>query len=140
MVFFWGVDIGGTKTAAVIADETGQVISFKLGKGSNYQGRGIEESYKRANATIDGVCKEAGIEKKDIKNAYLGIAGVDLDYDIKIIKGILERIGIEHYAFENDGLIALRSGTDDGRGILITCGTGSISFANNGDKITRKGG
>lgn len=139
-MYFLGVDIGGTKTAAVITDETGEVLSLKKGAGSNYQGCGIEESYKRANHTIEEVCKEAGITKKDIHNAYLGIAGVDLDYDIKIIKGILKRIGIKKYAFENDGLIALRSGTDDGKGILVTCGTGSISFANNGERILRKGG
>ncbi|MFW6263402.1 MAG: N-acetylglucosamine kinase [Thermotogota bacterium] len=139
-MFFLGVDVGGTKTAAVIADETGRVLSLKIGKGSNYQGCGIEASYKRGNETIEGACKEAGIEKNDIENAFFGIAGVDLDYDIEIIKGILKRIGIKQYAFENDGLIALRSGTDDGKGILITCGTGSISFANNGEKIIRKGG
>ena len=110
-MFFLGVDIGGTKTAAVITDET-----------------------------IEEVCKDAGIRKNDIHNAYFGIAGVDLDYDIKIIKEILKRIGIKKYAFENDGLIALRSGTVDGKGILVTCGTGSISFANNGEKVLRKGG
>src|SRR6056297_744631 len=140
MLFFLGVDIGGTKTAAVIADETGQVLGLKTGKGSNYQGCGIEESYRRANQTIETVCKEVGIEKKDIQNAYLGIAGVDLDYDIQIIKGILKRIGLPRYDFENDGFIALRSGTDNGKGILITCGTGSISFGNNGERIIRKGG
>ena len=139
-MYFLGVDIGGTKTAAVIADETGQVLSFKLGKGSNYQGCGIEESYQRANQTIESVCNEIGIEKKEIHNAYLGIAGVDLDYDIQIIKGILKRIALPSYDFENDGFIALRSGTDDGKGILITCGTGSISFGNNGKSIIRKGG
>lgn len=139
-MYFLGVDVGGTKTAAVIADETGQVLSLKIGKGSNYQGCGIEESYKRANQTIESVCKEIGIEKQDIQNAYLGIAGVDLDYDIQIIKGILKRIDLPCYDFENDGLIALRSGTDDGKGILITCGTGSISFGNNGERIIRKGG
>jgi len=139
-LYFLGVDVGGTKTAAVIADETGQVLSLKIGKGSNYQGCGIEESYKRANQTIESVCKEIGIEKQDIQNAYLGIAGVDLDYDIQIIKGILKRIDLPCYDFENDGLIALRSGTDDGKGILITCGTGSISFGNNGERIIRKGG
>jgi N-acetylglucosamine kinase-like BadF-type ATPase len=139
-VYFLGVDIGGTKTAAVIADETGQVLSFKLGKGSNYQGCGIEESYQRANQTVESVCNEIGIKKKDIHNAYLGIAGADLDYDIQIIKGILKRIDLPSYDFENDGLIALRAGTDNGNGILITCGTGSISFASNGERIIRKGG
>lgn len=139
-MYFLGVDIGGTKTAAVIADETGQVLSFKLGKGSNYQGCGIEESYQRANQTIESVCKEIGIEKKDIHNAFLGIAGVDLDYDIQIIKGILKRIDLPSYDFENDGLIALRAGSVDGKGILITCGTGSISFGNNGERVIRKGG
>lgn len=139
-MYFLGVDVGGTKTAAVIANESGQILSLKIGKGSNYQGCGIEASYQRANDTIVSVCEAIGIEKKKIHNAFLGIAGVDLDYDIQIIKGILKRINLNRYDFENDGLIALRSGTDDGKGILITCGTGSISFGNNGERIIRKGG
>ncbi|HOO33234.1 MAG TPA: BadF/BadG/BcrA/BcrD ATPase family protein [Thermotogota bacterium] len=139
-MYFLGVDIGGTKTAVVVSDENGNILSYKKGPGANYQGCGIEEAYERTNDTIEQVCYELGIGKEDLDNAFLGIAGVDLEYDIQIIKGILERINLPAYGFENDGLIAFRSGTVDGRGILVTCGTGSISFGSDGNMLSRKGG
>ncbi len=139
-MYFLGVDVGGTKTAVVISDENGNILGFKRGPGANYQACGIEESYERINDTIVQVCSELGIEKTDITNAFLGIAGVDLDYDIQIIKGILERIKLPVYGFENDGFIAFKSGTVDGKGVLVTCGTGSISFGSDGEKVSRKGG
>ncbi len=139
-MYFLGVDIGGTKTAVAIADENGEVLSVERGKGSNHQGCGMEESYKIINETLTRACNAIGIEKGAINSSFFGIAGADLDYDYKIINSILERLKLNHYEFDNDGLIALRAGSTDGTGILITCGTGSISFANNGKKIIRKGG
>ncbi len=45
------------------------------------------------------------------------------------------------FDFENDGLIALKSGTIDGVGIVITCGTGNTNFAMNSmGEVKRIGG
>jgi N-acetylglucosamine kinase-like BadF-type ATPase len=139
-MFYLGVDVGGTKTAAAIADETGKILACHKGSGSNYQACGAEESFLRLNQTINIVCEKAGIEKKDITASFLGVAGADLEHDLIVIRQILKRLQLKNYAFENDGYIALRSGTLNGIGILITCGTGSISFAGDGEKVLRKGG
>ncbi len=139
-MYYLGVDVGGTKTAVAISDERGQILSYKIGNGANYQSCGSEESFFRLSSTIIGACHQIGITKEDIDYSFLGIAGVDHEHDIVVIRRILEKLELRHYAFENDGLIALRSGTIDGKGILITCGTGSISFGSDGKKTIRKGG
>lgn len=139
-MYYLGVDIGGTKTAMIITDETGTVLSFRKGEGSNYQLCGIAASFQVLETTLEGACEEAGIKKQDIDEAFFGVAGADLDYDYEIISEILKRLELKSYHFDNDGLIALRAGVKDGKGILVTCGTGSISFGNNGREIMRKGG
>ena len=139
-MYFLGADIGGTKTAVVIATETGEVITLQNGIGSNYQSCGKENSFTVLNELVETACNRARIQKKDLDYAYIGVEGADLDYDFAVIKTILERLQIERYDFENDGLIALRSGTEKGTGILVTCGTGSISYGYNKKEIMRKGG
>lgn len=139
-MFFLGADIGGTKTAVVIATEAGEVITVQKGIGSNYQSCGKEKSFTVLNELVEKACSKASIQKKDLDYAYFGVAGADLDYDFAVIKTILDQLQIEHHFFENDGLIALRSGTEKGTGILVTCGTGSISYGYNKQEIMRKGG
>ena len=139
-MFFLGADIGGTKTAVVITTETGEIITAQKGFGSNYQSCGKEKSFSILNELVEKACCKAKIQRKDIDYAYFGVAGAALDYDFAIIKTILDQLQIEHYDFQNDGLIALRSGTKKGTGILVTCGTGSISYGYNKREIIRKGG
>ena len=139
-MYLLGVDIGGTKTAAIVSNESGEIIAFERGAGSNYQGCGVEESHSRIKDTLDRLYKKAGISRKEINNAFFGVAGADLEYDYQIIKQILDRLELRQYHFDNDGLIALRSGTVSGLGIMVACGTGSISFGNDGKTILRKGG
>ncbi|MEA1884980.1 MAG: BadF/BadG/BcrA/BcrD ATPase family protein [Thermotogota bacterium] len=139
-MFFLGADIGGTKTAVVIANESGEILTVQKGIGSNYQSCGKENSFTVLNELVEKACGKAQIQKKDLDHAYFGVAGADLDYDFVVIKTILDQLQIEHHSFENDGLIALRSGTEKGTGILVTCGTGSISYGYNKQKIMRKGG
>lgn len=139
-MFILGADIGGTKTAVVLATERGKVLTVQKGIGSNYQSCGKEKAFTILNELVEKACLKAQIQKKDLDYAYFGVAGADMDYDFAVIKKILEQLQIEHFDFENDGLIALRSGTEVGTGILVTCGTGSISYGYNQQVIMRKGG
>ena len=135
-----GIDVGGTKTEAVLADRSGNVLAFQRGKGANYQTIGEEEAYLRIKQILDGILKEAAIDVEEIDDCFMGVAGADFDYDYEIIDRIIKRLGLKKYGFDNDGLIALRSGTLKDPGILVTCGTGSINYAYNGKEIERKGG
>src|SRR6056297_2324156 len=139
-MFFLGADIGGTKTAVVIANENGEVLTVQKGFGSNYQSCGKEKSFTVLNQLVEKACHCVRIDKRELEYSYFGVAGADLDYDFAVIKTIINKLEIKNYSFENDGLIALRSGTQEGTGILVTCGTGSISYGYNKKEIIRKGG
>lgn len=139
-MYFLGVDVGGTKTHALIVDHEGKVIVFRDGPGANYQGLGVEKAYNNLRDTIAETLKKASLSLQDIEASFFGVAGADFDYEIRIVRAILDRLGLKRYAFDNDGRIALRSGTFDDVGILISCGTGGINYACDGKRMERIGG
>ncbi|MCS7175082.1 N-acetylglucosamine kinase [Pseudothermotoga sp.] len=139
-MYFLGVDVGGTKTHVLIVDHEGRTVAFQEGPGANYQGLGVEKAYNNLMETISKALEKASLSLQDIEAGFFGVAGADFDYEIKIVRTILDRIGLRRYAFDNDGRIALRSGTLDDVGILVSCGTGGINYACDGKRMERMGG
>lgn len=139
-MYFMGVDVGGSKTDVAIANESGEVLSYLRTKGANYQGVGVDKAFETIDKAINQALSEAGLKKSELTYSYFGVAGADMEFEMKITKSILDKLGLEKYSFDNDGRIALRSGTLDDIGILISCGTGGITYACDGKAISRKGG
>ena len=135
-----GVDVGGTKTHILIVDELGNVIVFEEGPGANYQGVGVEKAYQTLKRLIEKALKSASLSLDELDAAFFGVAGADFEYENRMVRSILERLGLKRYAFDNDGRIALRSGTFDDVGIMISCGTGGINYACDGKRMERIGG
>ncbi len=124
----------------ILVDEQGKILSFLKTQGANYQSIGIERSVQVLNQAVQQVLDRCNLRKDDLTYAFFGFAGADSQYEIEIVKSILARLGLLNYDFDNDGRIALRSGTLDDIGIMISCGTGGINFASDGKKILRIGG
>ena len=141
MDLFMGVDVGNTKTTFLLCDEKGQILSYARKKGANFQScGGIDNSLKIIEDGINEVLSEAKVKRENITSTYLGIAGADRKSDFELINSALKRLRLKKFSFQNDGFIALKSGSIDGCGILITCGTGNTNFASNGKEIKRIGG
>jgi N-acetylglucosamine kinase-like BadF-type ATPase len=59
----------------------------------------------------------------------LGVAGVDREGDLAIMRGLMRRLGFkDHTLIVNDALIALVAGTQHGAGLVVIAGTGSIAY------------
>ena len=129
-MFVLGIDAGGTKTVCLLADGDGRVRASARGPGANLQSLGELEVEKVLHEVMDSVL--AG-ERTAPAAICLGIAGVDRPHDNAIIRGIMRRIG--HKApvlVVNDALAALVAGAgDDGPGIVLIAGTGSICYGRN---------
>jgi len=139
-VIFLGVDVGGTKTEAILVDDEGKVLSYFRGGPGNYQSIGKERAFREIKKVVDGTLEKARVNKEDVTFAYFGVAGADTPKDFEIVRSILNRLGLKRFDFDNDGRIALRSGTFDDIGIMVSCGTGSISYACDGKNMHRAGG
>src|SRR5262245_1617694 len=75
--FFLGVDIGATKTHALVADETGRAIGFGQAGPGNYQVVGYTGMAATLRIAIDQALAVAGVEHSQLSGAGLGIGGYD---------------------------------------------------------------
>ena len=134
-----GIDVGGTKTVCLLADEQGEVIAQGRDEGANLQGAGELALEKVLHSVMEKTLAEPGVLPAVI---CLGIAGVDRAADEAVVRSIMKRIG--HKAkilVVNDALIALQAGIDSDQGIVIVAGTGSIAYGRNSKgEASRAGG
>ena len=134
-----GLDAGGMKTVCLLADGQGTVLASARGPGANLQVQGELEVEK----TLHHLMEETLGSRPFLPDAVcLGIAGVDRPDDAAIMRGIMRRIGYKTRALVvNDALIALVAAVQDGPGIVIVCGTGSICYGRNArGEAARAGG
>jgi N-acetylglucosamine kinase-like BadF-type ATPase len=129
-VYVLGIDAGGTKTVALLADEQGAILSQARGGGANLQADGELQVEK----VLHRVMEDALGDRTEPPVAIgLGMAGVDREEDRRVVADVMRRIGYKaRTLIVNDALIALVAGVGDRPGIAIVSGTGSIAYGRNG--------
>jgi N-acetylglucosamine kinase-like BadF-type ATPase len=141
-----GIDAGGTKTVALLADAHGVVLGEGRAGGANLQAHGELEVEKVLHHVIDLAREGHGVTPAAV---CLGLAGVDRDGDGEVIRSIMRRLGFrERTLIVNDALIALvagvplRQGRDTvSQGVVLISGTGSIAYGvNSRGQAARAGG
>ncbi|NMC29909.1 MAG: ATPase, partial [Pelolinea sp.] len=81
MKYFLGMDVGASKTHALIADETGVCLGFGRSAGGNHQVVGYAVLTAILKKTLEQACEMAGIGVDQIAGAGFGIAGYDFPSD-----------------------------------------------------------
>ena len=121
-----GVDVGGSKTHCVVADENGQMIAEGFGGMGNYQICGAETASDSMKMAVYGALEEAGLSLENITYAVFGISGADGPEDFEVLTPMVQKI-MKATRFEilHDSWIGLRTGTEDYVGVVSICGTGA---------------
>ena len=134
-----GIDAGGTKTRALLADRDGAVIASASGPGANLRTHGELQVEKVLHSLVERTEGEARVKADAIA---IGIAGADRADDQEILRTILKRIGFrERVVVTNDARVAFVAGSVRRVGLALVCGTGSIAWGRNGaGRIARAGG
>lgn len=131
MVYFIGVDGGGTKTEFALYNDKKELIASVLGPGSNHEN--YEESFDRAASIIwDGInrlVEEAKISLDEVKFSLMGLAGIDHAFQYDAMCDILRKYGLERFEIFNDGFIVVKAGSKSGAAIGYNCGTGTCCNA-----------
>ena len=138
-MYVLGIDVGGTKTVCLLADEQERVLAEARGPGANLQAAGEVEVDRVLQQVIDDALGDRDIRPVSV---CLGIAGVDRAGDAELVQRILKRRGFEGATLVvNDALVALVAGVGDGPGVAVIAGTGSIAFGKDGaGRAARAGG
>ncbi len=125
MRHFLGIDVGSSKTHALIADETGTCIGFGQAGGGNHQGMGYERLSEVLQKSFAGACETSGVEKDQIAGAGFGIAGYDFPSEKEDHLQAIHPLGLScRGEIVNDGANGLISGTSHGIGVNVTAGSG----------------
>lgn len=123
---YLGLDVGGTKTYCLVADDTGAVQGFGQAGTGSYEYEGLDRAESENRKAVQAALTEAGLQLNEIHAIGMGIAGADLpeDYEMleKSIYGPL--FGEIPRVFKNDSFAGLRGGTRSTFGVVVACGTG----------------
>jgi len=137
--YYLGIDVGGTKSYALIADENGTACGFGAGGTGNWEAIGYTRYQEVLDDIILQAINEAGISRKDIAGAGFGIAGFDWHSQEADQMKVIGKLGLNApVKAVNDSILGLLAGSSDGWGISITSGTGSNCRGWNKDR-TKEG-
>ncbi len=124
--FLLGIDVGNTKTHAMISDLSGNMISFTESGCGSYEVLGPDGYQKALEEITESVIFEAGIQKSNIVGMGFGLAGYDWPSEKPIMDTGIQSLGIQApYRFVNDVLIGLIAGSTEGWGVAVDAGTGN---------------
>jgi len=132
--FVIGIDGGGTKTAAIIANLNGNILAQHVAGPSNFQMMGVEKAARVVVSLIRECCDSVGCIPKNIRATTIGLAGAGRPEDKKRMVDGLRRLTaskrntLRRVRIESDALIALEGAFKGGAGIILIAGTGSIAF------------
>ncbi|WP_410770268.1 N-acetylglucosamine kinase [Fontibacillus sp. BL9] len=123
MKYFLGVDAGGSKTYAMIANEQGKVIGVGRGGIGNHQKNREQAEISLQQAVLEAL-KASGLTKDQLEYSWFGLAGADRENDFRILRPIVSRLGLPRTEISCDTWIALRAGTEKNYGVVLICGSG----------------
>jgi N-acetylglucosamine kinase-like BadF-type ATPase len=134
--FILGVDVGGTKTHALVATTGGKIVSVASGAGANWENIGLERAVAAVHEITLQVLRRASLSFSDIAATTLAMAGADWDEDAKMLHEGLVQKGFPHNSrVVNDALAALYAGAEDGIGCVSVAGTGGKVIGRDGEKM-----
>jgi N-acetylglucosamine kinase-like BadF-type ATPase len=122
--YFLGVDIGATKSHALIADETGKVLGVGQAGPGNHEVVGYEGLREALAEITSQALSSADLRRSDIAGAGFGVAGYDWPSERAETLAAIATLGLScRLEAVNDTLIGLMAGASSGWGVAVIAGT-----------------
>ncbi len=129
---FVGVDAGGTKTHALVADEAGEVLGVGRAGPGNWEGVGLEGARAALRQAVGEALAAARTSPQEVTAAAYGLAGLDWPSDEARLRPLVDGLGLSGPSvLVNDTFVALRAGAREPWGVVIVAGTGTTVAGRN---------
>lgn len=124
MRYFLGVDVGSSKTHALVADETGQALGFGRAGAGNRQGVGYAGLRQALQESVNAALHMAGLDARQMAGAGFGVAGYDWPSELADHLESIAVLGLDcPLQVANDAINGLMAGTTHGWGVAVSAGT-----------------
>ncbi len=128
--FVVGIDGGGTKTRAILANERGEPLAESTGVGSAVKPGEAERSAGVIAGVVRDVLETAEKRGERPRVVCVGVAGVGRESERQALWEALTTHQVaEEIVVQTDFAVALDDAFGDGPGVLLIAGTGSSAFA-----------
>jgi len=141
---YLGIDIGGTKSHALIADSTGRALGLGAAGPGSYEVVGFGGLERVLRELTNAALAEAGLAPADIAGAGFGIAGYDWPGEREPHLRAIETLGLSApFELVNDTIVGLLAGAAEGWGVALVAGTSNncrgLDAAGREGRITGQG-
>ena len=141
MQLILGIDGGGTRTRARLADDNGKPLGTGEAGSSNMQAQGEAAAQHEILNAIANAFADAGIPPTPIHAACLGLAGAARPDERALFTTWAKQFICAHATVISDGELVLAAGTPALWGIALIAGTGSIAWGKTqAGRMARAGG
>jgi N-acetylmuramic acid 6-phosphate etherase len=141
MTFLLGIDGGGTKTTALLAEDDGRVLGRGVTGSSNYHAVGVDMALNTVREAVRAAFVAAHRTPSALEAVCLGLAGVGRAPDRSLFTDWAEREWPNaKRIIVNDAELVLAAGTTEGWGLALICGTGSIAYGKTRQGRTARAG
>lgn len=137
MAFFLGLDAGGTKTTALLGDDT-RILARTTGGSIKPLRVSIEQAEENLAALLADAAKKSGVDLKQITATCVGTAGLRLPQTKGWMRKIISACAGGAIVVSGDEEIALDAAFPGGAGVLVIGGTGSntLGRTSTGERFT----
>ena len=140
VVFFLGLDGGGTKTRCVIGDAT-SILGSGSSASCKVQRVGEACAQDALAAAIHEACVQAGVSPRQITRTCAGVTGAGRPEIAETMRRLLTGILGGEIEVIGDVEIAFEDAFGAGPGVLVIAGTGSVAYGRNtAGETVRAGG
>lgn len=142
MAHFLGIDGGGTRTTAWLADDRGRILARAVAGPSNPLKVGFRAAERELLRAARLTFRQARLKPSELEALCVGLAGVDRPPVHRRLFAWLRRaIPARFHELTSDAAIALRAAIGASPGIIVISGTGSIAYGRDErGRVLRSGG
>jgi glucosamine kinase len=139
VAYYLGIDGGGTKTTCAVGDDE-KVLATATSGPSNIVRVGEWQARESLHRCVEQACKAAGISNAQVSRVCVGGSGAARPELAAVVRNILSEILSSPVDVVGDMETALVSAFDDGPGVIVIAGTGSIAYGRDQQGRTLRAG